>query len=147
MSATQNFLTTVTEQIAGLTMVMGSGAYKMQAWFPYLLDTATAGITVGIQFPAARRAQGMVVASVAAALTPGVTFVQSLLSTSGVGLQLVAITSGTAVTRFFKVEADFLVSGSGNLLWWARAEVGGSTAKLLDGCEVVLWKISDFSGA
>ena len=111
----------------------------IKALIPYLLDTATNGLTLGIGFPAARRAIFNVSFVAAAANTPTVTTVNFAAGVSSG--DLAAITSGTTVARMIDIDGLLLCSGSGNLIFYGKAEVANSTAKFLDGGSVVAFQI------
>jgi hypothetical protein len=134
MSATQNFLTTVTGAFNQMTIPIASGRlYNIKAMIPYALDFAnSAGITLGVTFPAARRAYFQCAFS-----TPN----PVLTAIYAAGIDLAAVTSGTTVMRMFAVDGQLFCSGSGNLIFYAKAELANSTAKILDGGFVVAWNI------
>lgn len=141
MSATQNFLTTITGTFNQMTINIASGQiYQIRALIPYILDLSTAGLTLGLVFPAARRAY-FNCAFVAAAASPGapaLTAITGDLATR----DLAAVTSGTAgIARFFHVDGTLFCSGSGQFLFYARAETANQTSKIADGGSIVCWNM------
>lgn len=141
LSATINFLTTVTATFGQMTLPIASGhVYMIDGIFPYLLDAAAYGITLGVNFPAARRAMFQT-SFIAAAVAPGAG-VMTMLIGDGVGgvaaRTLAVVTSGTTLPRYLVVKGTLLCSGSGNLVWWGAGETN-TTGKFLDGCSVIVW--------
>ena len=152
-SATQNFLTTVTQTFNQMTLAIASGQmYRIDAMIPWLLDTATAGITIGLSFPAARRFNfhakiGPVAAAGGITVLTGIPGAVAVTApASGAGMPIMVITSGTAgVQRMMHLEGQLLCSGSGNLLFYGQAEVSNTTAKVLDGGHVIAWNIASLA--
>lgn len=140
MTATQEFVLATTAAINGLTIPIASGAYKLSLQVNWSTDSNTAGITVGISFPAARRAIFMVAAQ-PATVTPVLAVVSVTGQGSGVGFDLFAVTSGTANARISTVEGNLIATGSGNLLLFARTKVQSASCRVLDGSNIVVWKI------
>jgi hypothetical protein len=140
MTATQNFATTVTANINALTVPIASGfIYAIRAVIPWSLDSAAGGINIGIAtFPAARYAYfrgHFTQAAAAPALAMQTTGRQS----SG---DIMQITSGTAgAIRYLEIAGELLCSGSGNLIFDAKAEVANTTAKVMDGGYVIAWNV------
>jgi hypothetical protein len=138
MSATQNFLTVVTGTFNQMTVDIASGFnYQIQARIPYSLENTSAALTIGLSFPAARRAyfQGFMQPAGAAALAAPV-----LTAIQAVG-DLAVWTSGTAATRTLVVDGYLLCSGSGKLVFYGKSEAANLTAKVLDGGSIICWNI------
>jgi hypothetical protein len=43
--------------------------------------------------------------------------------------------------RMFAVDGQLFCSGSGNLIFYAKAEVADATAKILDGGQIIVWNM------
>ena len=143
MTATQNFTTTVTALFNQMTMPIASGQiYNIRGVLNYTLDNGNSnGITIGLQFPAARRANFQAGFTAAAVLGPALTNVAMAGTTSGVGTNLAVITSGTNAMRGIFIDGTLLCSGSGHLIFFGAAEVANSTAKVLDGSHLIAWNV------
>ena len=138
LSATQNFTTTVTATIAGLSANLTSGQiYQIKAFIPWTLDGNSNGITIGLNFPAARRAyfRGSMGTPNQAAFLPIV--LTGLIATG----DLMVVTTGTVATRYLEIDGTLLLSGSGPLVLHGRAEVANATAKVLDGASLLIWNM------
>jgi hypothetical protein len=135
MSATQNFTTTVTATLNGLTIaILSGGVYLFQGMIAYACNNGAAnGITIGVSFPAARRAHFKARFTAAAA-----TNADALTSINAAG-DLFAVTSGTTVARYAAVDGMLLCSGQGNMIFYGKAENANSTAQVLDGSHLIVW--------
>lgn len=144
MSATQNFTTTVTASFNQMTMPIASGQlYHLKGAINFTLDSGSQGITIGLQFPAARRAKfnGWVPAQVVNPDPPTLTGITMNGTTSGVGTNFGVWTSGTALGRVMMFDGELLCSGSGNLIFFGLSESANTTGKILEGSHVIAWNI------
>lgn len=138
MSATQNFLTTITVTFNQMTIPIASGrVYSIRGNIAYALDGNSNGITIGLSFPAARRAYFVARMQAAAA---GALAAPTLTAIQAAG-DLAAFTSGTVAVRYLDFDGMLVCSGSGNFFPYAKAEVANATAKALDGSHVIAWNM------
>lgn len=141
MSATQNFATTVTATFVQMTVGIQSGqVYNFRASIPYMCDAATGGIIIGCNFPAARRVGIKASFSPAAAAAA-----DTLTAVNAAGVDIAAITSGTAAPRYIQIEGMLECSGSGRLVFYGKSELANTTARVLDGAHVIAWNIGSMT--
>lgn len=142
-SGTQNLLTTVTATINQLVIALQTGTlYKVAGTVAWTLDGNSNGITIGLTFPAARRAwfTGVIAqAAAAAAIAPHLT----AIVTQG---DLMAITSGTALPRYLEIAGEIMITAPGNLAVYGKAEISNATAKALDGGALIVWNMGSIAG-
>jgi hypothetical protein len=146
LTGTNDFSTTVTANINGMTLALGSGVYQIEAQFVYSFDTATSCMSFGMAFPAIRRANVQWLGQGAAAVTFGRTGVNVAAQAAG-STNILAITSGTTVAQIAEVRGIIWVTAPGNLLWNARAEVANGTARVHSASTISVWSISGALGA
>jgi hypothetical protein len=148
MTATQNFTLNTTATFNAMTVAIASGfVYRVKAAIVYRLDGNSNGINVGISFPAARRAAFSIA-------WPGSVLNAQLTAASAVGIataipasvDLFQISSGTAgVDRWAEIDGTLLCTGTGKLVFYARAEVAAATAKIMEGSNVIVWQMGTFA--
>jgi hypothetical protein len=135
LSGTQQFTTTVTANFNQMTIPIASGQmYQIRAALPYNFDGNSAGIRIGLLFPAARRANFRAITETAAVGT----VTSNVITASGGS---VLVTSGTTVERNMTIDGVLLCSGSGNLIFYGASEVANLTARVLDGGSVIAWNL------
>ncbi len=136
LSATQAFLTTVTQTFNQMTVPIASGQiYRVSMTLPYRFDAAANGMRLGLLFPAARRASFM------ATMDQGISAVAATnVRLVGAGAELF-VGSGTAVADHIQIDGTLICSGSGNLMVYGRADSAGATGLVLDGASVIVWNI------
>jgi len=143
LTNTQNFLTTITGTFNSMTVPMASGqAYKIHASIPWTLDGNSNGITLGMSFPAARRAWFSGIVPQAAGVA---TIALSLTAFTAAG-DFFSVTSGTAAARTYVLDGDIICSGSGNFFFYAKAEIANATAKVLEGASIICWNMGTIPG-
>jgi len=142
MSATQNFLTTVTGTFNQMTLPIQSGLlYTIKANIPVLLDANSNGFTLGLTFPAARRCSLLGVTFQGAAASAFAQTSINMVNTPATGTNIFVITSGTAAVRPIWLDITLECSGSGNLLFYGQAEVANATAKVVEGGNLIAWQV------
>lgn len=142
-SATQNLLTTVTATINQLVIPLQTGVlYKIAGTVAWTLDGNSNGITIGLSFPAARRAWFTGVISQAAAAAPIAPHLTAIVAAG----DMMAITSGTALPRYLEIAGEIMLTGTGNLAVYGKSEVANATAKVLDGGSLIAWNMGSIAG-
>lgn len=138
MSATQNFTTTVTATFSQMTTPLASGfVYSFRAQIPYSCNNGAAnGLTIGLNFPAARRV-GIKAQFTPAAATPA----DAITAQNAANVDLAVIISGTTIPRYLNIDGMLLCSGSGNLVFYGKSETANATAQVLDGAHVIVWNM------
>jgi hypothetical protein len=136
LTATQNFISAGTATIVPLLIPLTSNqVYNIHAQIPYLLDAATTGIRIGMNFPSARRATFTV--CLTHSLAVGANAVTGIPFAGAVDF---LITSGTAAPRLCQIDGNLVLSAAGNLVFYAAGE-SAATAKILEGANVIVWNI------
>jgi len=140
--ATQLVMSTVTNLLGELTVPIASGfLYKLKATVVFTNDSNTAGLTVGIQFPAARRATFLSAGPVSGALQASVFAAGGTGTTSGDGIDLISTTTGTTVSRQLEIEGTLLCSGSGAIQFYQKSELNGTTSRIMEGSSIIVWNM------
>lgn len=146
LTASQDFATTVTANIEGMTLALGSGVYQVEAQFVYSLDNGASAMSFGLSFPAVRRANLQWLGQGAAAVTFGRTMINIAAQAAG-STNILAITSGTTVTQLAEVRGMIWVTAPGNMFWNAKAEIANATARVHSASTISVWSISGGLGA
>lgn len=132
-----------------MTTPIASGqVYQINALLVYSLSAAAGGITLGVAFPAARRATFHVVASLTAgqATAPAGFFSVYNLGGSVNAADIATIISGTTVPRMIQINGALVCSGSGNLIFYAKSEVAGDTTKILENSSILAFPCGTVAG-
>lgn len=132
------FTTTVTQTFDQLTIPLASGrVYQLRAIFPFQASHATAGVRVGLLFPAAVRAIFVV-----GYPSSGIGLSQGIISASG---QSVLSTTGTAAEMVVTFDGSIVCSGSGNLMFFGATELANTTSRLHSGGSVIVWDVGELA--
>lgn len=146
LTGTNNFLTTVTANIDGMTVALGSGVYQIEAQLVYSFDAGASAASFGLAFPAIRRANLQWMGQGAAAVTFGRTQINIAAQAAG-STNILAITSGTTVVQVAEVRGIIWVTAPGNLYFNAKSEIANATARVHSASTIAVWSISDGLGA
>lgn len=126
-----------------MTIPIASGnAYSIKAEIGWQLGANSSALTLGLSFPACRRAGFQAVASqgAAAGAVAGAAFA-GVAVPGGTGTSVMAITSGTVAPRYVSINGQLLCSGSGNLIFWVMPEVTSGLVNILDGSSIIVWNM------
>jgi len=139
-TATQNFTTAITQTWNQMTIALTTGrVYQIQARIPFMLDSNSGGLRIGLLFPAARRAVFKLRADNAAT---GGAEIANTVTVSGGSLN---VTSGTTIPMWAAVDGVLICTTPGNLLWFSGNESGtNTTSKVLEGASIICWDMGPF---
>ena len=140
LTASQDFLTTVTANIGGMTVALGSGVYQIEAQLVYSLDAGASAMSFGLAFPAVRAANLQWLGQGAAAVTFGKVQVNVAAQAAG-STNIIAITSGTTVIQVAEVRGIIWVTAPGNLFFNAKSEIANATARVHAGSSIAVWHV------
>jgi hypothetical protein len=146
MTATQNFATTITATFNQMTISITSGTlYRIKATIPVVLDNGNSnGFTLGFIFPAVKKC---VIVGVSKQLGAAVAMDSTSVNLTPQGAsatQIAVITSGTTVCQPIEWDGYIACTGSGNLMFYGRAETANATAKVLEGGNIIAWNLGTY---